>query len=105
AAVFLCIPLFTRRSILKVYAQKPDRDMVVTYEITSERVATRSEIASSDIIWRAISRGIRVPEGFLFYISDRMFHWLPVHGFQDTADVERLAQLAKSKVQQYEDKT
>jgi hypothetical protein len=102
AAGFLAMPFFTRRAVLKMYAQKPDRDMVVTYEITTDRLATRSEVASTDMLWRTILRAHRVPEGFLLYPTDMMFHWLPVHGFHDAADVERLAQMIRSNVSQYD---
>lgn len=102
ATVLFAMPLFTRRAILKMYAQKPDRDMLVTYEISTDRIATRSEVASSDMLWRAIFRAHKVPEGFLLYPTDRTFHWLPAHGFQDPADIERLAQIAKANVKQYE---
>lgn len=105
AAVFLAMPLFRRRAVLKMYAQKPDREMLVTYEISTDRIITRSEVASSDMLWRTIVRAQRVPEGFLLYLTDRMFHWLPVHGFQGAADVERLAALTKSNVQQYDHAT
>jgi hypothetical protein len=105
AAFFFAMPLFTRRAVLKMYAQKPDRDMPVTYEISPDRIATKSEVASSDIVWRAILRAYRVPHGFLLYPSDRMFYWLPIDGFGSAAEVERFASLAKSKAQQYEDAT
>ena len=101
-AVFLAMPLFTRRAVLKMYAQKPDRDMHVSYEISIDRISTKSEVVSTEMLWRTIVRAHKVPEGFLLYPSDRMFHWLPVHGFQNAADVERLAQLTKSSVKQYE---
>ena len=101
AAMLLAMPLFMRRAVLKMYAQKPDRDMLVTYEISTERIATRSEVASTDMLWRTIIRAHRVPEGFLLYPTDRMFHWLPIHGFHDAPDVERLAQLTMAAVQQY----
>jgi len=102
ATFFLSIPLFTRRAVHKMYAQKPDRDMVVTYEITTDRLEARSEVASSDALWRTITRAYRIPQGFLLYPTDRMFHWLPTHGFQDSADVERLSELIKMKVDQYD---
>jgi hypothetical protein len=102
-ALFLAIPLFTRRAVLKMYAQKPDKDMIVTYEITTDRIMTRSEVISTEMLWRTILRGYRVPDGFLLYPTDRSFHWLPIHGFQDASDVERLALLTKSHVKQYED--
>jgi len=102
ATVFLAMPLFIRRAVLKMYSQKPDRDMLVTYEISPDRLATRSDVASSDMVWRIILRAHRVPEGFLLYPTDRMFHWLPIHGFRDSAEVERFALLAKLKAQQYD---
>ena len=102
ASFFLSIPLFTRRAVQKMYAQKPDRDMVVTYQITPDRLETRSEVASSDAVWRTIIRAYRVPEGFLLYPTDRMLHWLPAHGFQDPADMERLSELIKTKVDRYD---
>lgn len=104
AAVLLALPLFTRRSILKRYPQMPGRDMHWTYEISTDRIVARSEVASTDMLWRAIIRAQRAPEGFLLYVTDRMFQWLPIHGFHDTADVERLAQLIKANVQQYDEK-
>jgi len=102
---FLASPLFLRRALRKSYAQKPDRDLVVTYEISAERLAVKSEVASSEMLWRTILRVHRVPQGFLLYPTDHMFHWLPITGFRDAADVERLAQLAKSNVQDYSQKT
>jgi hypothetical protein len=102
AAVFLAMPLFMRRAVLKVYAQKPDRDMLVTYEFSDRHIASRSDVASSEMLWQTIIRAHKVPEGFLLYITDRAFHWLPVHGFQGASEVERLAQLTASKVRQYQ---
>ncbi|MDB6022868.1 MAG: putative integron cassette protein [Pedosphaera sp.] len=102
AAFFLAMPLFTRRAVLKMYAQKPDRDMLITYEISTGHLISRSEVASTDVLWRTIIRAHRVPEGFLLYPTDRIFHWLPVHGFHDASDVERLAQITKLNVPQYD---
>jgi hypothetical protein len=53
------------------------------------------------MLWRTIMRVHKLPEGFLLYPTDRMFHWLPVCGFQDSADIERLAQIAKTNVKEY----
>lgn len=104
AGVFFAMPLFTRRAILKMYAQKPDRDMLVTYEISSDRIANRSEVASNEALWRTIIRACSVPEGFLLYPTDRIFHWLPAHGFQDRADIDRLSRFIESNVKEYSHK-
>jgi hypothetical protein len=42
-------------------------------------------------------------DGFLLYLTDIQIHWLPVRGFQNEADPERFAQLAKAKVEGYRD--
>jgi hypothetical protein len=101
AGVFLAMPLFTRRAVLKMYEQKPDRDMVVTYQISTDSIAAQSDVASSSILWRTIIRAHRTPEGFLLYPTDQVFYWLPMRGFQDSADIERLAQLAKTNAKEY----
>jgi hypothetical protein len=98
----LGVPFFLRRAVLKMYAKKPDRDLVITYELSADGLVCRSEIGSSDLLWRAIRRTTRTPQGFLLYPSDTMFHWLPVRGFGDAADIERFAQLAQSNSQQYD---
>jgi pimeloyl-ACP methyl ester carboxylesterase len=51
--------------------------------------------------WAFFQKAIRTREGFLLYPNPRLFHWLPMHAFRDTGDVERFAELAKSKVREY----
>jgi hypothetical protein len=104
-AVFLAAPpvllVLTRSAVRKNYARRADRDMVRTYEISAERIISRSEVDTSEMLWRTITRVHRVPEGFFLCPNDTNFHWLPVHGFHDATDVERLAHVAKANVQQY----
>jgi hypothetical protein len=102
AATFLAVPLFVRRMTLRHYAKRPDRDMVITWEFYPDRVTSKTEASSSTFEWRLISRLLQAREGFLLYPNDRVFHWLPAHAFRGTADVEAFAQLAKSKVQDFD---
>ena len=102
-ALLTGLPFFMRRVLLKAYAKKPDRDMVVTYQISGERLLSKSDVASSDMLWRVVARVLRTPDGFLLYVSDTQVHWLPVRGFQDPADADRFAALARSKVESYKD--
>lgn len=99
---FACLPLLTRRAALKMYAQKADRDMTVTWEISNDRVSAKTEVARSDMTWAAFRRVLRLPEGFLLYPNDSISHWLPVNAFAGDADVERFAALAKARVGQYD---
>jgi YcxB-like protein len=101
SAFFFSMPFFARLTALKLYAQKPDRDMEVTWHISDERVTSKTELASSENSWAFFLRVLRLPEGFLLYPNDRIFHWLPLHAFCDPRDVERFAELAKAKAKEY----
>lgn len=99
--LFCSMPFLARRAALKLYAQKPDRDMEVTWDISEDGVRSKTALAASENTWAFFQKVLRAREGFLLYPSGRVFHWLPMHAFRDTADVERFAQLAKSKVRDY----
>ena len=100
---FFCTPLFARRTALKLYAQKPDRDMEVTWDISEDSIRSKTPLAVSENTWAFFPKVLRSREGFLLYPSGRIFHWLPMHAFRDTGDVERFAELAKSKTREYAD--
>jgi hypothetical protein len=104
SAFFFSIPLFTRRAALKLFAQKSDREMDVTWEISTDCVRTKTQLAASEIQWELFQKIIRVREGFLMYPSPNAFHWLPMHAFRD-GDAERFAELAETKVKDYRDAT
>jgi hypothetical protein len=101
STVFFSTPLFARRAALKFYAQKPDRDMEVKWEISEDGIRTGTELASSENTWAFFQKVIRAKEGFLIYPSSNIFHWLPMHAFRAAEDAERFAELAKSKVRDY----
>jgi hypothetical protein len=92
-----------RRVVLKTYAKKPDKDLVITYQVSRERLSCKSEVASSDMLWRVVARVLRTVDWFLVYVSDTQVHWLPVRGFQEPADLDRFAAIARSKVESYND--
>lgn len=97
-AMFVSMPLFIRRGALRLYAQKADRDMTVRWEISDDRVSSKTDLAASDLSWTAFVKVARLPQGFLLYPNDSVFLWLPVHAFASAADVERFAALATVKV-------
>jgi hypothetical protein len=101
SAFFLSMPLFRRRAALKLYAKKPDRDMEVVWEISEDKIRSKTELASSENAWAFFPKVVRVREGFLLFPSGAVFHWLPMRAFREAGDVERFAVLAKSKVKDY----
>lgn len=103
ASIFFAMPLIARRASLRLYAQMPDRDKEMTWEITSDRVSWRTDIGLSELSWNGLTRVVKLSEGFLLYPNDRIFLWLPVHAFRNEVDVTNFAELAKTKVRQFED--
>lgn len=103
SGIFFCMPFLARRTALRLYAQKPDRDMEVTWEISEDGIHSKTRLASSENTWTFFHRVIRTKEGFLLYSSGSMVNWLPTHAFRNADDMERFARLAKSKVRDYAD--
>jgi hypothetical protein len=104
--VILALMLFsTRRAIRKAYARKADRDLPITYELSEDRLISRTEISTVDSLWRAIRSVVKTPEGFLLYTEERQLHWLPVRGFSNPEEVEQFAEFARTKIQDFSDKS
>ena len=95
-------PLIIRRMTLQHYARRPDQDMLVNWEFYPDHIVSKTEASSATLEWRMISRVLQATQGFLLYPNVRMFHWLPIHAFREPADSKAFAQLAKSKVQHYD---
>jgi hypothetical protein len=97
----LASPWFLRRANIKHYAQRPDRDMVVNWEFHSNCLCCKTDASSGQFSWKMILRALRTPQGFLLYINDRLFHWVPVHAFSNAEAIESFSQLIKAEVQDY----
>ena len=93
--MFLATPLLARRAALKLYAQKPDRDREVTWDISEEGVRSKTPLAASENSWAFFQTVLRAREGFLLCPGGRMYHWLPTHAFRDPEDVERFASVGQ----------
>lgn len=95
--------ILIRKAVIKAYAKRPDRDLPFVYTISQEGLKHQCDIASTDLDWRAFTRVVRSAQGFLLYFSETQVHWLPVRGFENPADVDRFAALAKEKITDYKD--
>jgi len=103
-AILVGMPRLLQKSLLKSYAKGPDKDLVIAYELSEEGISSKTDVASSNFLWRTFQRVLRTDDGFLLYRTDTQVQWLPTHSFQVPADADRFADLAKSKVTDYEDK-
>ena len=99
---WLAVRPFDRRwAVRRQFAKRPDKDLELEWQITSDRLAVKSTAHTGDLTWQLIGKVVRTPVGFLLYPTDQMFHWLPRHGFGGDSEFERLAEIAKSKVQRF----
>ena len=99
---FIAIPFLPRLGVRMKYRQRPDRDKIVTWEISADRLTLKTDLATTDMTWGALVRVIRVPDGFLLSPNPGQFQWLPSHSFHNPADIERFAELAKSRARKYD---
>jgi YcxB-like protein len=81
--------------IRRQFAKRPDVKTKIEWRITSDNLQVRNTQGSSEFIWSALCKVIETPEGFLFYPTEQIFHWLPRHGFASDADFDSLVQLAQ----------
>jgi hypothetical protein len=66
---------------------------MVRWEFYPERVITATEASSTEFQWRMFPQVVQTSTGFLLYLNDRAFHWIPIHAFADPEDVNRLSRL------------
>ncbi len=84
------------------FAKRPDRDSEVTWIFSNEKIQTRWQHGTADFLWSALSAVRQTPDGFLFYSTPQIFHWLPRSAFASEAACGQVADLARSKVAKFE---
>lgn len=102
--VFLiAIPLLTRQAVRKQFAKRPDRDKILTYQLDSERITSKSDASFANFEWNLVSRVLQTPEGILIYLNDQMFHWIPATAFSSRKDEAAFSKLVRAKVADFSD--
>ena len=102
---FITLPLLARHAIRRQFAKRPDRDKLVTYEFDSERITSKSDASFASFEWKLVSRVLRASEGYLIYLNEQMFHWIPVAAFPGGENTANLSKLVKTKVADFIDLT
>ena len=72
--------------------------MEIEWRIGPEGISTQSPLGQSDIAWQAFAKVVKAPDGLLFYPSEAVFLWLPLHGFANAEAFGRVGELARAKV-------
>jgi hypothetical protein len=98
---FIFRRLERRWSIRRQFSKRPDQDIEIAWQFTSDEIRLQSGLSQSQFSWECLVKVVRTPVGLLFYPNDQIFHWLPRTGFASDAEFERCAELAKSKIAKY----
>jgi len=99
AGLFGVYSLFLRPSVNRFlqrrkFSKRPDQDILVEWNITSEILRSNCDLGMSEFAWSAIRKIVISPEGILVYMNDQVFHWLPRKGFSSESDYDTFEVMA-----------
>ena len=93
-------PLERRWQVERAFAEDPDKDLEVEWQISAQTLKVKSSKWTSELTWPAITRAVCAPSGFLLYASGIPF-WLPRRGFSAGDAFEQLAEIIRAKVSDF----
>lgn len=95
---------FERRwSVRRQFRNRPDQGVELEWQMTPDKIRTRSTLGQSEFTWQAFAKMVRTPNGVLFYPTDQIFQWLPRSGFASDTDFQRCVELARAKIGRHYD--
>jgi len=100
---FAVRPFERRWTVRRQISKRPDRDLDIEWQVAADKILAQSALARSEVSWQAFTKVVRTPAGVLLYPFDRLFHWLPRHGFANDVEFEKFVELAKGKVPRHFD--
>lgn len=83
------------------FGKRPDRNMEVEWLVAPDKIRIQSALGHTELAWQAFAKMLRTPTGVMLYTNDQIYHWLPRRGFASDADFEKVAELAKSRIQRH----
>ena|SRR5438034_487420 len=92
---------FTRWQLGRQFHRRPDRNQEQDWRVYPDRLVCQSGLGQSEFKWEALAKVVRSPKGYLLYPNERIFFWLPRHGFQSDVEFQRMAELSKGRVKKY----
>lgn len=96
-------PKMIRRSAEKGFDGRPDKNKLIRFIIHDDHIESSTEgLDESRIEWHTIEKVIETPTGFLLYLNQELFLWIPNEAIQPKGDITRLRQIAKAKVGNYQ---
>jgi hypothetical protein len=107
--IFLALPFALRLLqgfvVRHRFQDNPQRDQLMSWDVTADQITVSNHLVRTECKWDSVVKVVRVGDGFLVSTQTAMFQWLPFHAFHDPADAQRFADLAKSKVKNYRDRS
>jgi hypothetical protein len=85
-------------SLRRRFNKRPDRDSVVENCFSAEGFHTKLVGAESNVTWESIAKCVNTPEGFLIYVVDEVFTWVPHSAFENEAEIEATQALIREHV-------
>jgi hypothetical protein len=71
-------------------------------EFSEEGIHSETKDSEGTVKWSGVVRWRETPEGFLFYMQDDIFHWVPYLAFDTQTELQSVKDLARKKVAAYE---
>lgn len=106
--VLVCLFLFGRWSrwlARRRFRQYPEKDGEIEWRISNENIHINGPFTTATSEWKAFHKIVETPDGFLFFRSSRLFHWVPRHGFACDEDYQRVSALARTHARSYSQST
>jgi hypothetical protein len=88
-----------RRVVTRRHASSSTRDRHVTWEIAEDKLLSETEgISKAELTWAMFVKVIETPEGWMMFQNKMLFHWIPRSGLANEADIARMKELVRKKV-------
>lgn len=95
--VITAFPLFTRWIAARRARKLPNLNTTICWEISAERLHTRSEKDSTEFSWDLVTKLEERPLGFLLFPQPQLAYWLPKRAFANEAAIDQFRTLVESK--------
>ncbi len=102
AVLVLMQPWFQTRTLTRHFQRRPDRDQIMQFRIDSDGVMTcMGSTSTSSSAWTSYQKIVRTRKGFLFYLNDTVYQWLPNSAFSTSNEIELLTRVARQSATTY----
>ncbi len=77
----------------RTFRKRPDFETDVEWAFLDDAVKMKSSLGEATVKWKAFVKVVAVKDGFLFYSTEKFFHWVPFHSLNSINCVESIREL------------